>query len=299
MAKLHADEVDTDEELVRRLLAAQFPQWAALPVERFHHAGTDNAIYRVGDKMSARLPRLAKGQGQIDKEREWLPRLGPNLPVAVPVPLEVGEPGEGYPLKWGVYPWLRGRNASLETVASGTSFATQLAAFMRALQAVDATGAPEPNWKNFGRGAPLATRDDYTRAAIEQAADMIDAPACTAAWDEAVNAPAHGGAPLLIHGDLYFGNMLAAGGRLSAVIDWGGFGAGDPACDLMVAWTVLDAPSRARLRAELDVDDATWTRGRAWALSVSLIQLPYYRDTNPGIIRTGLRTIAEVLADDA
>jgi aminoglycoside phosphotransferase (APT) family kinase protein len=249
--------------------------------------------------MSARLPRLAKGQGQIDKEREWLPRLGPNLPVAVPVPLEVGEPGEGYPLKWGVYPWLRGRNASLETVASGTSFATQLAAFMRALQAVDATGAPEPNWKNFGRGAPLATRDDYTRAAIEQAADMIDAPACTAAWDEAVNAPAHGGAPLLIHGDLYFGNMLAAGGRLSAVIDWGGFGAGDPACDLMVAWTLLDKPSRARLRAELDVDDPTWTRGRGWALSVSLIQLPYYRNTNPGIIRTGLHTIGEVLADRA
>jgi aminoglycoside phosphotransferase (APT) family kinase protein len=195
------------------------------------------------------------------------------------------------------YPWLRGRNASLETVASGTQFASELAAFILTLQAVDPTGAPEPSWTNFGRGAPLATRDDYTRTAIEQAADMIDVPACTAWWDEAVQAPAHGGAPLLIHGDLGFGNMLAAGGRLSAVIDWGGFGAGDPACDLMVAWTLLDAASRARLRTELDVDDATWIRGRGWALSVSLIQLPYYRDTNPGIIRTGLRTIAEVLAD--
>jgi aminoglycoside phosphotransferase (APT) family kinase protein len=297
--KLHADEVDSDEDLVRRLLAAQFPQWAHLPVAQFHHAGTDNAIYRIGDELSARLPRLAKGQGQIEKEREWLPRLAPHLPVTVPVQLERGEPGEGYPLHWGVYPWLRGRNASLETVASGASFATELAAFMRALQAIDATGAPTPNGKNFGRGAPLATRDDGTRTAIEQAADMIDAPACSFAWDEAVRAPAHAGPPPLIHGDLGFGNMLATGGRLSAVIDWGGFGAGDPACDLMVAWTLLDAPSRARLRAEVDVDDAAWTRGRGWALSVSLIQLPYYRDTNPGIIRTGLRTIAEVLADDA
>lgn len=296
MSKLHADEVDTDEELVRRLLAAQFPQWAALPIERFHHAGTDNAIYRVGEELSVSLPRIARAAGQIDKEREWLPRLAPHLPVAVTVQLARGEPGEGYPLHWGVYPWLRGRNASLETVASGTQFATELAAFMRALQAIDAPGAPVPNWKNFGRGAPLATRDDATRTAIEQASDMIDAPACTAAWAEAVHAPAHAGAPPLIHGDLSFGNLLAAGGKLSAVIDWGGFGAGDPACDLMVAWTLLDTPSRARLRAELDVDDATWARGRGWALSVSLIQLPYYRDTNPGIIRTGLRTIGEVLA---
>jgi aminoglycoside phosphotransferase (APT) family kinase protein len=295
--RMHADEIDTDASLVRRLLAAQFPQWADLPIEPVHSAGTDNAIYRLGRDMAVRLPRIHWATGQVDKEHQWLPRLAPLLPLIIPVPLAKGEPAEGYPWQWSVYRWLEGENATIERIADPLQAATVLAQFVAALQRIDPTGGPPSGPHNFFRGVPLETRDSHTRTAIEALHGILDTDAASAAWEAALQASAWRHPPVWIHGDLQSGNLLVVQGRLSAVIDFGGLGVGDPACDLIVAWNLLSAETRDVFRAALRVDDATWARGRGWALSVGLIGLPYYLDTNPEFVRYARHMIDEVLAD--
>ncbi len=295
--KMHDDEVDTDVSLVRRLLAAQFPQWADLPVEPVQSAGTDNALYRLGDNMVVRLPRISWAIEQVDKEQRWLPKLGPLLPLAIPVPLAKGKPSEGYPWHWSVYRWLEGENATIERIADPVQAAMELAQFIAALQQIDSTGGPPPGSHNFNRGVPLAIRDSPTRDAIATLRGTLDTDAAIAAWEAALQSPAWNSPPVWIHGDLQSGNLLAQQGRLSAVIDFGGLGVGDPACDLQVAWNFLSSETRAVLRSALSVDDATWARGRGWALSVGLIALPYYQDTNPILAGISRRAIDEVLAE--
>ncbi|MFI5274526.1 MAG: aminoglycoside phosphotransferase family protein [Ktedonobacterales bacterium] len=295
--KMHVDEIDTDVSLVRRLLAAQFPQWADLPVAVVHSAGTDNALYRLGGDMVVRLPRIHAATDQVDIEHLWLPRLAPLLPLAIPVPLAKGAPGEGYPWRWSVYQWLAGENATIERFADPDQAARELAHFIAALQRIAPTGWPPPGPPTSFRGVPLSTRDAPTRAAIAALDGMLDASAVTAAWEAALQTPAWDGPPVWIHADLLPLNLLVEQGRLSAVIDFGGLGLGDPACDLMVAWNHFSADTRAAFRAALSVDDATWARGRGWALSVGLIALPYYQNTNPILASIGRRAIDEALAD--
>ncbi len=295
--KMHIDEVDTDVSLVRRLLAAQFPHWAELPIEPVCSAGTDNALYRLGDDMAVRLPRIHWATAQVDKEQCWLPILAPLLPLAIPVPLAKGKPGEGYPWHWSVYRWLKGENAAMERIADPRQAATELAQFIAALQRIDPAGGPSPGAHNSFRGVPLSTRDAETRTAIASLDGMLDTDAVTAAWDTALQAPVWHGPPVWIHGDLQPGNLLVQQGQLSAVIDFGCLGVGDPACDLQVAWNLLSAETRDVFRAVLAVDDAMWARGRGWALSQALIFIPYYLNTNPVGIGHARRTIDEVLAE--
>ena len=295
--KMHVDEVDTNVSLVVRLLITQFPQWANLPIEPVHSAGTGNALYRLGDDMVVRLPRIPSAVEQVNKEQKWLPRLAPLLPLNIPVPLAKGKPSEGYPWHWSVYRWLEGEDATTEPIADPRQAATDLAQFITALQQIEATSGPSPGRHNFYRGVPLAMRDQQTRAAIAALHDVLDADEVTTVWDAAIEAPAWNGAPVWLHGDLHSGNMLVQQGRLSAVIDFGGLGVGDPACDVMAAWLFLSAENRAVFRALLQVDDATWARGRGWALSFGLIALPYYQATNPVLAGTARHAINEALAD--
>jgi aminoglycoside phosphotransferase (APT) family kinase protein len=290
--KMHADEVDTDVVLVGRLLAAQFPQWADLPLERVPSAGTDNALYRLGDDMVVRLPRIHWAVGGVDKDFRWLPVVAPLLPVAIPVPIAKGAPAEGYPWEWGVYPWLEGENPTADGIADAKSLATDVAQFVEAMHRVDLTGGP-PAF----RGAPLATQDEPTRAAIAALEGVIDTDAATAAWDAALATPAWSGPPVWVHSDLLPGNLLVQDGRLTGVIDLSGMGVGDPACDLMIAWALFSGESREAFRAALAVDDATWARGRGHALSQALIFVPYYVHSNPVGVRFARRAIDEVLAD--
>jgi aminoglycoside phosphotransferase (APT) family kinase protein len=292
MKRMHAGEVDTDVSLVRRLLTAQFPQWASLPIEAVPSAGTDHALYRLGDDMAVRLPRIGWATGQAEKERLWLSRLAEQLPLAIPVPLAKGKPGENYPWDWSVYRWLKGESATIERIADPCQAATDLAHFVAALQRIDPAGGPAA-----GRGVQLAMRDASTREAIAALHGMIDVHAVTAVWEWALRAPVWHGPPVWVHGDLLPGNLLVEQGRLSAVIDFGGLGLGDPACDLMVAWGLFSGESRAAFREALSVDDATWARGRGHALSWALIFIPYYLDTNPVGVAAALHTIDEVLAD--
>ena len=261
---MHSAEVDTDLSLVARLLAAQFPHWANLPIEPVHSSGTDNAIYRLGDDMAVRLPRIERASEQIDKEHQWVPTLAPHLPLAVPVPLAKGMPGEGYPWHWCVCRWLAGENATVERIRNLRQAAIDLAHFIAALQQISSVSGPAAGTHNFGRGAPLALRDADTRAAIARVDGMFDTRGVTEVWETALNAPVWYGPPVWIHGDLQSGNLLVDRGPLSAVIDFGGLGVGDPACDLMIAWTLFTGESRHVFRAALTVDNATWARGRGW-----------------------------------
>jgi aminoglycoside phosphotransferase (APT) family kinase protein len=290
--KMHADELEIDASLVRRLLAAQFPEWAELSIESVPSAGTDNALYRLGDDMVVRLPRIHWAAEQPELEHEWLPRLAPVLPLAVPVPRALGAPDEGYPWHWSVCSWLDGENATLDRIVDQHDTATALGEFVAALHRLDPDGGPEAS-----RGVPLAQRDRRTREAIAQLADTFDVDALTLAWEAALDAPAWDGPPVWIHGDLQSGNLLALDGRLRAVIDWGCLGVGDPACDVMPAWTYFTAETRDAYRAALPVDDATWARARGWALSVGVIALPYYVRSNPVLAGIARRAIDEVLAD--
>jgi aminoglycoside phosphotransferase (APT) family kinase protein len=292
--RMHADEIHTDAELVRQLLAEQFPEWAELPVEPVRYFGTDNAIYRLGDELAVRLPRRDKNLLQLEKELLWLPRLAPLLPLAIPEPVAVGEPGEGYPLPWAVYRWLDGE-AAYE--APPREPERELAAFLAALRRIDPGGGPLPGEHNFFRGEPVRVRDEVTRSAIAKLG--LDREALPI-WEAALAAPDWAGSAVWIHGDLDARNLIVSNGRVTGVVDFGGLGVGDPACDVMAAWKVLSAQGREGLRRELEIDDATWARAGGWALTTAVNALTYYTDeTNPLLVREARNWLAEVLADSA
>ncbi|MFE2938072.1 aminoglycoside phosphotransferase family protein [Streptomyces sp. NPDC059255] len=290
---LHADEVATDVPLVRRLLAAQFPRWAALPVTPVRSAGTSNAMYRLGAEMVVRLPRVAGAAGDVAKEHTWLPRLAPALPVAVPVPLGRGTPGEGFPFPWSVYRWLPGGNPEAAGTAPPEPFARELAEFINALHRIDPADGPASY-----RGEPLASRDATTRAAIGELGGHLDAVAVTAAWAAALRAPGRRGPAVWIHADLQPGNVLIADGRLGAVIDFGCLGLGDPAVDLIAAWYLLPAAARGVFRAAVGADEAAWARGRGWALSIALLELRHYRETDPRMAAIARRVVDAVIREE-
>ncbi|MDJ0714643.1 MAG: aminoglycoside phosphotransferase family protein [Prochloraceae cyanobacterium] len=293
--KMHANEVSTEVSLVRRLITSQFPQWANLAIKPVVSAGTDNAIFRLGQDLSVRLPRIDWAEAQVDKEHKWMPRLAPHLPLAIPLPLAKGEPDEKYPYNWSVYKWLKGENASIEQLADPCQTAIELAQFITALQQIDAIGGPIAEEHNL-RGVSLKTRDKLTRESIATLKDTIDTNAAFAVWEEALQALEWNNKPVWFHGDLLIGNVLFERGRLSAVIDFGGLGVGDPACDLMIAWSLFSGESRKVFREALNVDDATWARGRGQALSQAVIFIPYYLNTNPIGVRYARKMIEEILA---
>lgn len=293
--QMHDNEIHTDADLVRRLLTAQFPQWTDLPIAPVQSAGTDNALYRLGDDKVVRMPRIDWAVADVDKEQRWLPELAPHLPLPIPVPLAKGQPGEGYPWGWSVCPWLNGENATIDRITDPVQIAEDLARFIRALQHINATGGPLS--KDSGRGVPLAVRDAETRAGIAGCDGMIDTDAALAVWETALEAPAWHNPPVWIHGDLQSGNLLLHEGRLSAIIDFGCLAVGDPACDLQPAWNLFSVDSRHVFRKALQVDEATWARGRGWSLSVGVIALPYYQDSNPVLAGISRRAIEAVLAD--
>ncbi|MFH8974329.1 aminoglycoside phosphotransferase family protein [Streptomyces sp. NPDC017890] len=284
-----------DTSLVRRLVDGQFPQWAELPLRLLEQAGSDHVIHRLGEELTVRLPRHAGAIGQARKELEWLPRLAPHLPLAVPVPVAVGEPGFGYPWPWAVSRWIDGEVATADALADSSETAVELAGFLTALQRFVPGGAPARAPAEDLTVQPLAARDEATRAAIAEVGGAFDRAAMTELWDAALGASGWDRPPVWFHGDFHTGNLLTVDGRLSAVIDFGGLGVGDPACDLTIAFTLMSAGPRAAFRDALGVDDATWTRGRGWALATGLNAHTSYAATNPGVAAQTTRQITQAL----
>ncbi len=258
-------------ETVRKLVAEQFPQWSELPVAPVPQGGWDNWTFHLGDEMLVRLPSAAEYALAVEKERRWLPELARHLPLPVPVPLGNGVPGAGYPYLWSIYGWLDGERASFDRIADPVGFAGDLADFLTALRGIDATDGPQPGVHNWYRGATLRTYDATARGALAELAGHIPVELAAEIWNAAL-AARWDRVDVWFHGDIAEGNLLLQNGNLAAVIDFGTCGVGDPACDLAVAWTLLTGPGRQEFRDRLGVDDATWARGRGWALWKALRQ---------------------------
>jgi aminoglycoside phosphotransferase (APT) family kinase protein len=285
---MHPNEILLDTELVRRLVSHQFPTWADLPLE-FVAQGTVNAMYRLGDDMVVRLPFVERGAGGIGREAIWLPRLAPQLDDPIPTVLGIGEPDIDYPCPWLVLNWLPGNHPVPDQLDDPDRLAADLASFISDLRRLDTHGAP----KGY-RGGSLAALDAPVRECLGQIVDLIDSAALTAIWEESLVAPAWPGKPVWLHCDLLVGNVLVDGGRLSGILDFATAGIGDPACDLMAAWSILPSASRLVFREALRADDASWARGRGWALSQAAIALPYYRDSNPFMAESSLHILREL-----
>lgn len=291
MGRMHDDQVDISATLVRTLIAEQFPQWAELPVEPVESAGTVNAIFRLGTEFGVRLPLTPGGVADVSLELRWLPVLAPHLPLPVPLPVGAGRPGPGYAWPWSVYRWLEGANPTVP-LADPTAFAMDLAGFLEALHGISTAGAPRS-----GRGVTLASRDGAVRRAIGLLSGVIDTSAAARVWDVVLRAPEWSGPGCWVHADLSPGNLLMVDSRLAAVIDFGVMGVGEPAVDLVTAWSLFDSGAREVFRGTVKVDDATWERGRGWALSIALLELSYYRETHPVMARTAAHVIGQVLGD--
>ncbi len=285
---MHDDEVEVDDALVRRLLATQIPDLADLPLIVVEPWGTDNAIWRLGADLVVRLPRIHWAAGQAEFEARWLPWLAPHLPVALPVPVAVGEPGSGYPYRWAVHRWIPGEGAALDRLDDPIAFALTLADLVARLQAVPAIDAPLAT----NRARPLAEYDVSTRRAIDRASQLIDAGAALEVWEEALAAAPYAGAPVWVQADLE-GNCLVRDGRLCGIVDWGSACAGDPAVDVQVVWSPLFTNgSRRAFLDTLEVDDATLARSRGAAINQACAALPYYLHTYPRIVERSWHKLA-------
>jgi aminoglycoside phosphotransferase (APT) family kinase protein len=281
-------------DLVRRLVDTQFPQWAALPLTPVARNGWDNTTYRLGDELLVRVPTGAWYAKAVEKEHRWLPLLAPHLPLPIPVPVAMGAPGGDYPFPWSVYRWLEGEVFSLARVADMTAFAADLAAFLAALQRIDATGGPPPGEHNFFRGDSPRVYDRETHAALATLGNRVDSDACREVWAAAL-ASQWDRPPVWVHGDIAPGNLLLRDGKLGAVIDFGTSAIGDPACDLAIAFTTFSGASRAAFRKTLGLDAATWARGRGWTLWKALIVIAATEKADEAA--ECARVIREVIAD--
>jgi aminoglycoside phosphotransferase (APT) family kinase protein len=304
--RLHDDEIDLDDDLVRRLVGTLPASYAALPLRRLEASGSTNALFRLGDDLLVRLPRQPGGTATIEKEQRWLGIVAPALPVAVPEIVAVGEPACGYPERWSVVRWLDGEAPALPRPGEHPrhDLARDLIGVVRGLRTVavpgEAFGDAELRWY---RGEPLATMDADVRGFLDECREVdgldLDLGACAEVWDEAVAVAddREDVAPHWYHGDLLAENLLVRDGRLAAVLDFGGLAVGDPTVDLVVAWELLDPAARATFRSGVGVDDATWRRGRAWALALALMTFPYYWTTMPGRCAHRLAMAHAVLAE--
>jgi aminoglycoside phosphotransferase (APT) family kinase protein len=300
------DKRDITADLVERLVASQFPQWAGLPVTPVEVDGWDNTTFRLGATMSVRLPSADGYVAQVDKEQRWLPALAPALPVPIPTPLGRGEPGPLFPRPWSVYGWIEGDLLRADLVPDPVALAEDLAGFLAALYARPPDG-PAPGAHSFSRGAPVSTWDEQTRQMLAELAGTIDARGALGAWEAALAARCQT-PPVWVHGDVTGTNLLVRDGRLAGVLDFGCSAVGDPACDLTVAWTFFAGESRERFMACVPVEASAWARGRGWALWKALLHLAVDRakpgrgakaDRRAGWRLSAREIVAEVIADSA
>jgi aminoglycoside phosphotransferase (APT) family kinase protein len=290
--RLHDDQFDIDDGLVVRLLAEQHPALADLPISRVKSTGTVNALFRIGDDRCARLPLAERWAEGLRRELRWLPSLRERVSLRIPEPIFEGKPTPWYPAPWAVFRWIDGATYADPLVDDEREAARTLAAFVLELRASE-----NPPAAPHGGRDPLRMLDVETREAIEASSGVINRDASISAWERALQAPAWDGRPTWIHADLLRPNILVHGGRLTAVIDFGGAGIGDPATDVIAAWAVFGSSGRAAYRASLDVDDGTWERARGIALHQAALIIPYYAQTNPEFVALARRTVEEILAD--
>jgi aminoglycoside phosphotransferase (APT) family kinase protein len=260
-----------DERLVHTLLREQFPAWAALPLRAVARGGNDHRMFRLGDELVVRLPSAPGYVPQVTKEQQWLPRLAPYVPLPIPEVRGAGRASEAFPAPWSVYGWIDGSPLGDAVVDDPVRLAADLATFQRALRESPPAGAPRAGVHSAYRGGPLSHWDDEVGNILGRL-DGAERKRAAAIWRDALaarfDAPA-----VWVHGDVSVNNLLVDAGRLSAVLDFGCAAVGDPACDTTPVWTWLSGAARATYRRELALDEATWARGRGWAVWKALIMI--------------------------
>ncbi|MDO9380880.1 MAG: aminoglycoside phosphotransferase family protein [Nocardioidaceae bacterium] len=294
---MHGDQLEVTVDVVRRLVAEQHPRWAGLPVREVAAVGTVNAVFRLGDGLAVRMPLRrrdpAEVRAELEAERDAMVELVAATAVPTPVPVALGEPGDGYPLPWSVQTWLPGRDAVVVDPAASTRFARDLARLVLELRATSTRGR---RFTGSGRGGHLPDHDAAVEAYLLAGAHLLDVDRLGRTWERLRTLPRE--APdAMTHGDLVPGNVLVEDGRLAGVLDGGGLGPADPALDLVGAWHLLDAGPRAELRRALGCGDLEWARGRAWAFQQALGLVGYYEHSHPTMSRLGRRTLARLLED--
>ncbi|MFF2952444.1 aminoglycoside phosphotransferase family protein [Kitasatospora sp. NPDC057965] len=302
---LHADEIPAGEDLVRSLLDAQRPEWAALPLTPAG-AGTDNTMYRLGDELLVRLPRTPDTARSVRKEQRWLPRLAPLLDLAVPEPVHTGVPGEAFPLAWSVYRWIDGAEPGPSNVRDWAGLGSDLAAFVRELHGLDLMGATRADELSWYRGGSLRDCAEWTTRSLADCRALagadgggeLDVDTLERLWRAALALPEPSAPHVWLHGDLKPTNLLVRDGRLHAVIDFGCLSVGLPDAEHSTAWDLPPAARRA-YRDALDLDEATWTRARAWAIAVAASGISYYWHTYPAFVAECLARLEAILADAA
>lgn len=290
------DRRDISVPLVAALISEQFPQWAHLPIRAVIPSGWDNRTFRIGDEMLVRLPSGAGYAAQVEREQKWLPLLAPQLQVHIPTPVAMGRPSQHYPWNWSIYRWIDGENAEVARVKDQLLLARELAGFLRELHKADPSDGPLPGAHNYFRGGALAVYSGETNAALATLADHVDVSGAKAVWDRAL-ASHWPGTPKWVHGDFSPGNILIRDGRLAAVIDFGCMGVGDPACDLVMAWTFFSGESRKVFMSEMELDGDAWARARGWALWKALITLAASGDLFTPESTKKRQIIDEVISD--
>jgi aminoglycoside phosphotransferase (APT) family kinase protein len=288
----HAGPQAITAALVRALVNEQFPEWGGLPVRFVAPGGNDHRTFRLGPRLSVRLPSAAAYVPQVVKEQTWLPRLAPAVPLPIPEVRGVGRPSARFAAPWSVYGWLAGRPAASAPIEDPVRFADDLAAFLVALRSVDATAGPGPGPHSAFRGGPVRHWDEEMRVLLQRVKGR-ERDAAEGMWRDALTAP-FTGSPVWFHGDVAMSNLLTREGRLAAVIDFGCSGVGDPACDTVIHWTYFAGTGRRVFRKGLEVDDATWARGRGWALWKALIMLT---NRTPGQAAFARHVLDELMAD--
>lgn len=271
--------IKIDTSLVTKLVKEQFPQWAHLEIRPVKVSGHDNRTFHLGNDMSVRLPSAPGYVPQVEKEQKWLPFLAQKLSWPIPSPLAKGTPTKDYPFPWSIYKWIEGETVTRENVTDLTQFAMDLGGFLVELQSIDASDGPLAGAHNCYRGASLSVYDHESRNAIEKNADVFNSGILTELWNLALDSEWEQ-EPVWLHGDIASGNILVRNGKLSAVIDFGILGVGDPSCDAAMAWTFFDEGSRKMFKDVLKMDEATWNRARGWALWKALITYEEHKHSN-------------------
>jgi len=297
---MHDDQVEIAVSDVARAVGERLPERADEPVRPVASGGTVVALFRVGTDLVARLPLVPDAgearRAELESEQRQACRVAPHLSVAVPEPVALCEPVEGYPGWWSLWRWLPGEPLQPDAWVDLDVLGADLATLVREIHGIPTGGR---DWDGTGRGgAHLADRDDWVRRSIARSAHLLDTAVVTRVWVEALSAVRFTGQVATIHSDLMPGNLLTRHGRLSAVIDWGPGHVGDPAADLAPAWHLLDGRTRQVWRRDLGVDDDAWSRGRGWALEQAIGALHYYEHTNAAMFTGARRTLRELLSWD-
>lgn len=272
--------MNIDTNLVKTLIKEQYPNFSDLKIVEVENSGNDNRTFHLGDSMLVRLPSGKEYASQIEKEMYWLPKLSPYISLDIPLPLFKGNPTKEYPFNWGIYKWIEGETLTYKDILNLDLLAIDLAKFLKELQSIDATLGPKAGKHNFYRGGSLNIYDNETRIALKNLKNIFDTNSLENIWKKCLKSK-YTNKPVWIHGDIAVGNLLIKDGRLSAVIDFGILGTGDPACDYVIAWTFFSNKSREIFKSHLNCDEETFERAKGWALWKALIS---YDIENPNSV---------------